>query len=126
MVDPPQRSRPDIGMEEPATVWPTRHSCSGQSAHLTIRTTDGVEKYDSMRTRARTSRAHSADTEAQTAPTGHAQRFSTIILELEGGPQAVHLGRPVFPSQAPRTLALRSLYGGSNDKVIFSPTLVEK
>ncbi|RWW56582.1 hypothetical protein BHE74_00036691 [Ensete ventricosum] len=47
---------------------------------------EGVMIRPSLRTQARTSRAHSTDTEAQTAPTGQARRFSTNIFALEGGP----------------------------------------
>ncbi|RZS06227.1 hypothetical protein BHM03_00036855 [Ensete ventricosum] len=48
-----------------------------------------IDAYKSkVRTRARTSRAHSADTEAQTAPSGQARKFFINILALEGGPMS--------------------------------------
>ncbi|RRT63832.1 hypothetical protein B296_00007361 [Ensete ventricosum] len=62
--------------------------------------------FGSGRTWAKTNRAHSADTEAQTVPTRQAQRFSTNILMLEGGPMsqehssggALHGAEPSSPS----------------------------
>ncbi|RRT68953.1 hypothetical protein B296_00009052 [Ensete ventricosum] len=97
-------------------VKSTRHSCSRRNVHHAARTMDDMEAYDGMvsnngikglkyerplihgikapaplrskgiRTRAKTNRAHSTDTEAQTMPTWRTRKISTNILALEGGP----------------------------------------
>ncbi|RRT57728.1 hypothetical protein B296_00012871 [Ensete ventricosum] len=105
-------SRSERVHEVGPTLLLTNHpiGCSGQSTRLTARTTDGVEKYNDMRTRARTSSVYLADTEAQTAPTEQARRFSTIILALKGGHMSQehpsgnsnvkHRAEPNHPQQA--------------------------
>ncbi|RZR87910.1 hypothetical protein BHM03_00015383 [Ensete ventricosum] len=94
-------------------------SCKKDDARLAARTTNGVVKYGGMVSDGEDKglSAHGPEpamptqqTEAQTAPTGQARRFSTNILALEGGPMlqerpfgnsgAEHRSEPNHPQPA--------------------------